>query len=527
VLSINRFAYLALFALVSLGRSQPGQSPSVTSRPIFVGREPLSTMDKSALLSLLGARVGALSVNTPAAKLNVPPSLTAPFILPTPPVLLPSNFDGNIRQKYDEVNPLKSLLINDCDGFCNDPFFSFGRIVVQGAQSTEMLHPEQAPKKWYDSLTKVVLNHGDLVKPWSGSHSDQFQLLAVVNRLDFATPTKYGKWRGAELRFVYGAQMPKPDSEPDKFSVIVEFVLPDLSWKDFRTLAGAWHDLRGLQGAAFAARLKTMLGQTWSPLAYQPASCPLVRIRTNSLSGPPPSIWFLAQWELAGGKLQQALLTDEMFRQCTSSNGQNPYPPPCPQDKPISCSAYRPLYDQFAARPGLTLEVQSAELLVKTQCYSGIDPGMDGPSGVCASDPSAMPPNGLMFLARNILALQQCHNCHRAETNNTAFFQIANRMPTETKAKLSPFLDGNGHPKPSFAELNNPNSGAVFPVQVTVTWPGSRGKCEPTTVMEDRHFNDLARRSLYLAAVLVSDPNTPPPPLLTEIITGLGPDMTH
>jgi hypothetical protein len=182
------------------------------------------------------------------------------------------------------------------------------------------------------------------------------------------------------------------------------------------------------------------------------------------------------------------------------------------------------MYNQFAAHPGLTLGVQSDQLLAKTQCYFAADPGMDGPSGVCATDQAAGP-EGLMALARNVLSLQQCSNCHGAETNNSAFFQVANRLPNETLAQLSPFLVGGGL-KPSQDDLNNHRASAVFTVHVSATWPGS-GDCPASTVTVDRYFNDLARRGLFLAALLVNDSSTPPNPQLTQIIRGFGPNMTH
>jgi hypothetical protein len=508
VLSIKRAACLALFALVA------GQAQNITNRTIFVGREPLTPADKSAFLNLFTTRIGALNI--------APRSL---FVFPTMDVLLTSPFDSSIDLIYGDVTPQKSLLINDCNGFCEDPFFSFGRIVGQAARSTAMSQPDTAHKAWYDSLASVVPHYQDHVKSWTGSPADQFQLLAVVNRLDFAAPTGNNQWGGAELRFVYGARMPIPHLSPEPFSAIVEFVLPDLSWKDFRTLAGAWHDLRKLQGAAFAAQLKTLLGQPWSPVADEPSSCSRVRIRTNSMAGGGSAPWFLAQWELSQGKLQQAPLTDEIFRQCTRSDGKNPYKQQgCPQAPPASCRDYRPMYNQFAAHPGLTMGVESSQLLAKTQCYFAADPGMDGPSGVCATDQAAGP-EGLMALARNVLSLQQCSNCHGAETNNSAFFQVANRLPKETLAQLSPFLVGGG-PKPSQDDLNNHRDNAVFTAHVSVTWPGS-GNCRASTVTVDRYFNDLARRGLYLAAVLVNDSSTPPNPQLTQIIRGFGPNMTH
>lgn len=508
MLSIKRLVCLALFVLAH------GQAQSITTRTIFVGREPLTAEDKSAFLNLLNTRVRALNE----------PRLTSPFIFPTPDVLLTSTFDPLIDRIYGEVTPQRSLLINDCDGFCNDLLYSFGRIVEQAARSTAMSRPDTAPKAWYDSLTAVVPDYQDHVKPWTGDRSDQFQLLAVVNRLDFAVPTAGGMWGGAELRFVYGAQMPTVHPDPEPFSVIVEFVLPDLPWKDFRNLAGAWHDLRNMQGASFAAQLKILLMQPWSPVADKPSSCPLVRIRTNSLSGGGAAPWFFAQWELSKGKLQQTVLTDEIYRQCTRSDGKNPFTQQgCPQTKPASCRDYRPMYDQYVQHPTLTMAVKSTQLLAKTQCYFATFPGMDGPSGICATDQAAQP-GGLMALARNALSLQQCSNCHGSETNNDAFFQIANRLPQDTVAKLSPFLEGP-NPKPAQDDLNHHRPNAVFTAHVGVTWPCT-AKPLAATVTVDRYFNDLARRSLYLAAVLVSDSSTPPNPQLTDIITGLGPKMT-
>lgn len=508
--SISGTAWLLFFAFAC------GSAQNVTTRTVFVGREPLTTGDKGRLLTML---------TTQFKSLNDAATLNRGFTLPPVPVVQTSQFDADIDHIYRDVIPGRSLLINDCKGFCDDAFFSFGRIVGQAARSVGMATPALAPKAWYDSVTQVVPGYRDHVRPWNGKPEDQFQLLAVVNRLDFAGPTVSGKWGLAELRFVYGARTTKPKPDPEPFTVIVEFVLPDLPWNEFRAMAGGWHNLRTLQGDPFAVALKALLQQPWSPVADKPSASALVRIRTNSLTGGGSSPWFFAQWALSGGRLTQTALTDEIYRQCTRSDGTNPYTQVgCPQAKPASCAAYRPMYDQFLAKPGLTFAVSESQLLVMNQCYFADDPGMDGPSGICATDRAAGP-EGPMGLARKVLSLQQCSNCHGAETNNSRFVHVANRQEEATVADLSLFLTGT-NPKPTQAALNEHLQDAVFTARVPVNWPGSTS-CPPATITVLRYFNDLARRRLFLAAVLETDASTPPNGDLTQIIKGFGTDMTH
>ena len=270
------------------------QGQTITNRPIFIGREPLTGSQKTTFLDLFA------------------PSVAGPrpsnFVFPARNVLLANPIiDPRVTARYGEVVANKSLLINDCDSFCDDPFFSFGRIVERAANATAIPHPEKTAGDWYNGLDGVVPDYRNHVKPWSGSNSDQFQLLAVVNRLDMATPGVGDTWVGAELRFVYGARTVSTQTGPEPFSVIVEFVLPALHWKDFRGMAGAWHDLRRLQGAAFVTQLKTLLQEARSPVSDKAkVNCsPLVRIRTNSVSGSGGAPWFFAQWELFKGKLRQ------------------------------------------------------------------------------------------------------------------------------------------------------------------------------------------------------------------------------
>jgi hypothetical protein len=505
--SISRALGLACAALAA------AQGQTITSRPVFVGREPLTIEQRRVFLDFAT---------------RLPKDRSSRIIFPATHALLANpTIDPAVAARYSEVSARTSLLVNDCDSFCDDPFFAFGRIVERGAHAVAIADSTKTAGNWYQGLNGVVPDYQNHVKPWTGSNSDQFQLLAVVNRIDLATPGAGDSWQGAELRFVYGARTVSIGPEP--FGVIVEFVLPALSWKDFRTLVGEWHDLRPLQGAVFAAKLKSLLQESWSPVSDSPNAhtTDLVRIRTNSVSASGNAPWFFSQWTLSQGKLQQTTLDDELYRQCTRRDGINLFPQTgCPQGKPTSCAAYLPMYSQFEQHPGLTLAIQANELLPHTQCYlPSVEVGMDGPKGSCSTDPKTAP-LGAWGLARKVLALQQCSNCHGAETNNQGFFHVANRYPQSTAAKLSPFLTGGSAAKPSVDDLNNLDSGAYYKPRIDVTWPGG-GDCPPATTHVDRSYNDIARRSLYLAAVLVNDSATPPDSGMTNIIRSYGPNMTH
>ena len=512
-----------------------GLAQSPTDRVVYLFRQPITTQEKQSLFSAIGPAIRPPAAATPipnllAALSNLTATdMRAPASFLTPldrlrSVLTPNpKLDPQLDAEYKRLDPAKSLLVNNCDGFCDDDFFSFERILKKVAAATAMRDQSRVYATWYAEAAKLegFQNH---VRPYPKyGPAEAFQLLAVVNRLDLAEPDGSGaNWGKAELRFVYGA-MPTsgtPGAEP--LTAIVEFVLPFRPWKDFRTIAQGWADLS--HSPAFPKALKALLQQSWSPVADSAGGASEVRLRANFQAGGAGLPWTMAQWEFSKKGPVEKNLDDEMNGNCTGRQilafGF------CQTPEPKSCEAYLPMYAQFAMQPALTQSVQAPTLLVQRQCYFVASPIMPGPANVCSTDPRARPPAGITYLARNVFALQQCTGCHGAEGNPT-FLHIANRLPKETESRLSLFLTG-GNPKATEPQLNRNDSNAVAKVELDAPWPDSKAcGTADTTVHVVRLFNDLARRRLFLASVLVVGASAPPDKAWAGVIVGFGPDMTH
>lgn len=112
-------------------------------------------------------------------------------------------------------------------------------------------------------------------------------------------------------------------------------------------------------------------------------------------------------------------------------------------------------------------------------------------------------PSGLAHpsrAARDVLAMQQCIFCHRAETNND-FTHVKNHDGTAIQ-DLSCFLTGaSGIVRPTFKQLAD--SSATCPAQVQFSVCVSATSCAP--VKETRQFHELARRASYLATLLLTN----------------------
>jgi hypothetical protein len=479
----------------------------VTSRPVFLKREVISDSEKAQILN-------SLLANFTLSKDN-----TLPIVLKPSP-----QYDPPIRQNYDQIDPEKSLLIHDCKKFCADPELSFATVFKKAAARMGLSDEGKASKSWYLSAARTIPSFEDYAQPWDGQKPDgaPFQLLAVVNRMDLATTecdakdsgcsASEPKWQNAELHFVYGLVQDKQAAE---FTLIIEFVLPPLDWHDFRTIEGKWNDLgKPSDDGTYAKQLRAVLS------AMPPASS--VRLRTNSAvqqhgGGP----WFLAQWGFAKDGLSPSSLPDEIRLEC-KLQPDDPFPfssiKSCPQPEAQKCTGFAKLWDDYAQAPTAPhLAIPYAQLLPMTQCYSAGAPlhysGMNNLAGKCSKSD---------LWARNVIALQQCSLCHGAETNNSQFTHIHNREPGTSKADLSDFLKGK-KPKPSIDELNNLDPNAVFTATMTINTPG----CDKPTQTITRPFHDLARRSAFLAAVLVNGPDKLPDRDLTKIIEHYGPDFTH
>ena len=403
VRSIKKSIILILTGLSSLIAQQP------PSRVVFFGRSILSDHDKRQFLTLLSANA-------------------QPLAFVSPPFLRTTQYDSPIDDKYKTIRPERSLLINNCDGFCDDPALAFTSVVTVAASGLGNSSASLVPKHWFDLASDAIPAFWQRFPPiWDGRlPTDPFQLLAVVNRLDFAKSSCSTRkpeevcWTGAELHMVYGSK----DGGP--FNVIVELVLPPLNWTSLSALALRWFSLQDLTTPnQMRTSLETLIKD-------EAKSLQSARVRSNSSTGGGNSPWFLTQWTLSSTGIQQVSLDDEIRRECTSHTGSyTTIGVGCEQSENPQCQRYPQLFQKvqsIAVQGGQSYEIAPnyGELLVRSECYANghkntTFEGMDGPKGSCSADNSVNSPEGAVSLARNILSLQQCSFCHGAESNNTNF----------------------------------------------------------------------------------------------------------
>jgi hypothetical protein len=207
-------------ACLLIGFSAICAAQNTAQRPLFWHREVVPPDDRGRVLKLLEAGIRG------------------------------PRFDKPLSAAFAQADPERSLLIHDCTigckpSWCDNPSFSF-KTVFARAGAISSLMPNQTAQQWSSSASQVIPGYKDVIgHAWNGQQPDDapFVLLAVVNRMDLATwDSTIRKWQNAELRFVYGTSLTSPSSGPANITLIL-FVLPDLSWGDFQTLAGTWQAL--------------------------------------------------------------------------------------------------------------------------------------------------------------------------------------------------------------------------------------------------------------------------------------------
>jgi hypothetical protein len=238
--------------------------------------------------------------------------LAVSIVATAQPVKLPSFDERSIRLDasnmddltpaiaglYTAIKPNRSLLLSDCDSaslWCGQPDFSFPNIFKKAAAAAKFAEgfsssaAESALEAWRLSAHSHA-GFPNQVNPDDGplSAKDRFHLLAIVNRMDLARWNKdKERWSGAELRFVYGL-LPAPGKAAENFTVILEFVLPPLTWTNFQTLGTNWKDLSGAKSDKFFKALT----DAFTMSSYERAE--LVRLRMNREVG---SAWHLSEWD--------------------------------------------------------------------------------------------------------------------------------------------------------------------------------------------------------------------------------------
>ncbi len=392
---------------------------------------------------------------------------------------------SKLGQEYTKINPQRSLLLFDCTGntpWCNDPAFQFGAIFAMAARS----QPDAAIQALYASAVSAVKlpeQFTDYLGNWQGNSAVDapFQLLAIVNRMDLASwDSKSGLWSGGEVRFVYGSN--PINGNAGNFTLIIEFRLPPFNWQDYQKLAQAWvnvdvSDDKMLSGLKVALSLSRYT---------DPAN---VRIRAN-FAVIADTDWDLMQWD---------------FVPSTGSGPAVPVFKPMTDlldPKYLLATQEIPGYRNYLALFKSKLESVGfvSQIAVPQSVLQQYNPRTYQAPWLGMSTPIPLDSCGFDFVpSRNAVGLQQCNLCHTVETG-TLFQHIANRRPGEN-AKLSLFLTGNTL-KPTLEQLYNAT--ASEPVTVNFqTYTGDQCKvrtCKTVT----RQFHDLARRSLFLAALITA-----------------------
>jgi hypothetical protein len=417
--------------------------------------------------------------------------------------------DSELANTYASIDADRSLLLSDCgkgSPWCGNPGFSFGSIFSVAARAAGY-SPHDAADAWYASASgDTPKSFAGQVAPWKGwpLNKAPFQLLAIVNRMDLAVwqGDSAGKapaqWSGAEVRFVYGLIPPKGSDDPPPFTLILEFRLPPRGWAQFQALARSWREVSRASrlqppatwggGNKILAALKVALKES----CYQDS--PLVRLRVNrSVDGP---VWGFFQWEFDArtGQFAAKPLNDQICQ------GYIKAPPDSALYK-----RYVQLWMLDASAPPPTSIPIAADLLESSGVkYTTGGMGLATPKGLCDSS----------LHARNILALQQCTFCHSAESQ-TPFTHIGNRSRSDS-SPLSSFLVGDtsrkaGSQLPNLRDLYYALPDAAFPVYVNYlkSVKGQSGLCDSQESSHTtRYFSDLARRALFLSAVIENDKPT-------------------
>ena len=109
-----------------------------------------------------------------------------------------------------------------------------------------------------------------------------------------------------------------------------------------------------------------------------------------------------------------------------------------------------------------------------------------------------------------MIAMQQCMFCHGAETGNN-FVHVISRSGSSTRSGLSCFLAGPGgnHFRHPFRQLQGEDRSAMCAVRVEFPAAGEvdYGDLEVRPCgserCESRYFNELARRGVHMAGLLL------------------------
>lgn len=270
------------------------------------------------------------------------------------------------------------------------------------------------------------------------------KLSAIVNRIDLAANSAYGRAGGAEGRFVFTVTGPPGTnsigtngcSAPEPFTVILEYGVPIHTCFGIRNWARQWLDLQTNQlgSPQYNAALEAITDQfaTSNVVASKPNGSALDQLRTDeiALAGP---------WELREFQIGTNHLLNEVTVKQTPEKQENPQNPSTR------------LYFQNGSDNGALVQwINQNETAVTNNTYTVPDTLPISPGGPFLGGSSL---NSIDFwnatsntpsinseAARHQFTLNTCNGCHGAETG-TIFRHVIQQNPNG-EARLSGFLTG-------------------------------------------------------------------------------------
>jgi hypothetical protein len=441
----------------------------------------------------------------------------------------PGDVPPCVRDQYNAIQSERSLLIPFCPlpdmETCPGGAFYSLESLFSIAATLAHIDPQKARGQWFQQATSgASAPFGNSVLALANI-LQSFQLLAVVNRMDLGVWGSKGAgqpeaWSNAELRFIYGL---KPLKNPGRFTLIVEFVLPDMGWTAFRDQASQWKALG--PPSVTANSLQRELARVIEQTGYRNAAT--VRLRANCDVG---GKWRFSEWVFHGaaGTSPGSFELSDLDFQVNNAYMQ----PTLVTDRATSAEATQ-RFETYATFWEATTDPSSPvsvdpKMAVKTADYSFSQ------QIPFLSPPPTLAYSTLLGLRRNVIALQQCTGCHARETNT-------NLQHVSESGDISRFLLPNRKAwNPTLEDLTLPCSDATcatldVPIQYcstittrvapsgndTINCPSPT---QPTS--EHRRFHDLARRKLFMATVLDTAGDTPRPGDVDHIMA-YAPDFVH
>jgi hypothetical protein len=408
------------------------------------------------------------------------------------PAIVAALQNSEIGKAYNAIRPERSVLLYDDCGknaiWCGAAAFSFRSTFTEAAKiaNPSKPDPEALAVSWFAAASR----QDDVLQgaSFASLKDAPFQLLAITNRMDLAH-LDGNQWTGAEIHFVYGL-IPAPGvGVPPSLTVILEFELPEFDRATFQTLAKTWIELSRVPDGQYAGQLLGALRS--SGFSPDQGATRLIRVRSRMNHMINGGEWRLSQLLIDPASSDAATRTH--FSPAKLNDQIH-------LDVEQNSKLYLGLWQKVkTAVDSGVLEYKIPDELLEESSVRYVPPtqGLGTPPGVCDASQTA----------RDVLALQQCTLCHTTESN-TCFLHIPNRLRTRASVP-SGFLIGQNPQSgmnlhPSLVDLYYGEQKVVWRVTLSYTTYGGRadGPCETVVSKQvSRNFHDVARRTLFLAAV--------------------------